>query len=383
MNFNLTEVQQDFVNLAKDFGENKLAPTITERDHQGVFDRALVDEMLSLGFAGAYFEEKYGGIGEDGGDVLSYILAVEELAKYDAGMSITLSASVSLCANPIWQFGTDEQKDKYLTPLVEGTKLGAFGLTEPNAGTDASGQQTVAVKDADGNYILNGSKMFITNAGEADIYIVFAMTDKSQGTKGISAFILEKGMEGFTFGKKEDKMGIHTSQTMELVFQDVKVPKENLLGQEGKGFKIAMMTLDGGRIGVAAQALGIAEGALNDAVEYSKQRVQFGRPLCKFQSISFKLADMKMKIEAARNLVYKAAFKKQEGQPFTVDAAIAKRVASDVAMEVTTEAVQIYGGYGYSEEYPVARHMRDAKITQIYEGTNEVQLMVTGGALLR
>ncbi len=380
MDFNLTDVHQEFINLAADFGKKKLAPTITERDHQGIFDEDLVSEMLGLGLCGAYFEEKYGGAECD---VLSYILAVEELAKYDAGMSITLSATVSLCANPIWQFGTEAQKEKYLTPLVEGTKLGAFGLTEPNAGTDASGQQTVAVKNEDGSYTLNGSKIFITNGGAADIYIVFAMTDKTQGNHGISAFIVEKGMPGFTFGKKEDKLGIHTSQTMELVFQDVKVPAENLLGQEGKGFKIAMMTLDGGRIGVAAQALGIAEAALQDAVEYSKQRVQFGKPLCKFQSISFKLADMKMKVEAARFLVYKAACKKHEGQPFTVDAAIAKRVASDVAMEIATEAVQIFGGYGYSEEYPVARHLRDAKITQIYEGTNEVQLMVTAGALLR
>ena len=381
MAFNLTDVHQEFINLAAGFGKKKLAPTITERDHQGIFDEDLVSEMLGLGLCGAYFEEKYGGAECD---VLSYILAVEELAKYDAGMSITLSATVSLCANPIWQFGTEAQKEKYLTPLVEGKKLGAFGLTEPNAGTDASGQQTVAVKNEDGSYTLNGSKIFITNGGAADIYIVFAMTDKSQGShNGISAFILEKDMPGFTFGKKEDKLGIHTSQTMELVFQDVKVPAENLLGQEGQGFKIAMKTLDGGRIGVAAQALGIAEAALQDAVEYSKQRVQFGKPLCKFQSISFKLADMKMKVEAARLLVYKAACKKQEDQPFSVDAAIAKRVASDVAMEIATEAVQIFGGYGYSEEYPVARHLRDAKITQIYEGTNEVQLMVTSSALLR
>lgn len=381
MDFNLTDVHQEFINLAAGFGKKKLAPTITERDHQGIFDEDLVSEMLGLGLCGAYFEEKYGGAECD---VLSYILAVEELAKYDAGMSITLSATVSLCANPIWQFGTEAQKEKHLTPLVEGKKLGAFGLTEPNAGTDASGQQTVAVKNEDGSYTLNGSKIFITNGGAADIYIVFAMTDKSQGShNGISAFILEKDMPGFTFGKKEDKLGIHTSQTMELVFQDVKVPAENLLGQEGQGFKIAMKTLDGGRIGVAAQALGIAEAALQDAVEYSKQRVQFGKPLCKFQSISFKLADMKMKVEAARLLVYKAACKKQEDQPFSVDAAIAKRVASDVAMEIATEAVQIFGGYGYSEEYPVARHLRDAKITQIYEGTNEVQLMVTSSALLR
>ena len=379
MDFNMTEDQQMFVKLAKDFGEKRLAPTITERDHQGIFDEAIIKEMLEMGLGGTYFPEEYGGAGAD---VLSYIMTVEELAKYDAGVSITLSGTVSLCANPIFEYGTEEQKKKFLTPLCEGTKLGAFGLTEPNAGTDASGQQTVAVKEGD-HYILNGSKIFITNAGAADIYIVFAMTDKSQGNHGITAFILEKGMEGFTFGKKEDKLGIHTSQTMELVFQNVKVPAENMLGQEGKGFKIAMQTLDGGRIGVAAQALGIAEAALKDAVEYSKQRVQFGKPICKFQAISFKLADMAMKIEAARNLVYKAAMKKQEKKPYSVDAAMAKCYASDVAMEVAVDAVQIFGGYGYSEEYPVARHMRDAKITQIYEGTNEVQRMVTSGALLR
>jgi alkylation response protein AidB-like acyl-CoA dehydrogenase len=379
MDFELDDVQKEFVRLAHSFGEKKLAPTIMERDHKGIYDENLTKELLDMGMGGIYFPEQYGGAEAD---VLSYILVVEELAKFDAGVSITLSGTVSLCANPIWQFGTDAQKEKYLTPLCEGTKLGAFGLTEPNAGTDASGQQTVAVKEGD-HYVLNGSKIFITNAGAADIYVVFAMTDKSKGNHGITAFIIEKGMEGFTFGKKEDKLGIHTSQTEELIFQDVKVPAENLLGEEGKGFKIAMMTLDGGRIGVAAQALGIAEAALADAVEYSKQRVQFGRPLCKFQSISFKLADMKMQIEAARNLVYKAATRKQAGIPFSLDAAIAKRVASDVAMRVSTEAVQIFGGYGYSEEYPVARHMRDAKITQIYEGTNEVQLMVTAGALLR
>ena len=379
MDFNMTEDQQMFVKLAKDFGEKRLLPTVSERDHKHEYDGAIVKEMLEMGLAGTYFPEAYGGAGAD---ILSYIMTVEELAKYDAGVSITLSADVSLCANPIYEFGTDAQKEKYLKPLCEGTMLGAFALTEPNAGTDAAGQQTVAAKEGD-HYVLNGSKIFITNGGAADVYIVFAMTDKSQGTKGISAFILEKGMEGFTFGKKEDKMGINTSQTMELVFQNVKVPAENLLGQEGKGFKIAMMTLDGGRIGVAAQALGIAEVALADAVEYSKQRAQFGRPICKFQTISFKLADMATKIEAARHLVYKAAMKKQEGKPYSVDAAMAKMFASDIAMEVTTEAVQIFGGYGYSEEYPVARHMRDAKITQIYEGTNEVQRMVVSGAVLR
>jgi alkylation response protein AidB-like acyl-CoA dehydrogenase len=379
MDFNMTEDQQMFVKLAKDFGEKRLAPTIVERDHKDIYDEAIIKEMLEMGLGGTYFPEEFGGAGAD---ILSYIMTVEELAKYDAGVSITLSADVSLCANPIFEYGTDEQKKKYLTPLCEGTKLGAFGLTEPNAGTDSAGQQTIATKDGD-NYILNGSKIFITNGGAADIYIVFAMTDKTQGNKGITAFILEKGMEGFTFGKKEDKMGIHTSQTMELVFQNVKVPAANVLGQVGKGFKIAMQTLDGGRIGVAAQALGIAEAALADAIEYSKQRVQFGKPICKFQAIAFKIADMATKIEAARHLVYKAAMLKQNKQPYGVAAAMAKMYASDIAMEVATDAVQIFGGYGYSEEYPVARHMRDAKITQIYEGTNEVQRMVTSGALLR
>ena len=383
MDFKLNDLQKDIVKTVHDYCEKKIKPDIGERDHAGDFGEEHVKALMQdMGIAGIYYPEEYGGMGNDGGDVLTYILCVEEIAKYDAGMAATVSASISLGTNPIWQYGTEEQKKKYLEPLVTGEKLGAFCLTEPGAGTDAAMQQTTAVKDGD-HYILNGNKIFITNGGAADIYIIFAMTDKSKGNHGITAFILEDGMPGFTFGKKEDKMGIHTSQTMELVFQDVKVPAENMLGEEGKGFKIAMMTLDGGRIGVAAQALGIAEAALADAVEYSKQRVQFGKPLCKFQSISFKLADMKMQIEAARNLVYKAACKKQEGKPFTVDAAIAKRVASDVAMRVTTEAVQIFGGYGYSEEYPVARHMRDAKITQIYEGTNEVQLMVTGGALLR
>ena len=385
MDFNLTEVQQDFMNLARDFGEKRLAPTIMERDHQGIYDDALIAELLSLGITGAYFEEKYGGAGDDGGDVLSYILAVEELAKYDAGVSITLSATVSLCANPIWQFGTEEQKEKFLVPLVEGTKLGAFGLTEPNAGTDASGQQTVAVKNDDGTYTLNGSKIFITNGGHADIYIVFAMTDKSKGNHGITAFILEDGMPGFTYGKKEDKMGIHTSVTMELVFQDVKVPAENMLGEEGKGFKIAMMTLDGGRVGVGAQALGIAEGAYNAALQYAKERTQFGKQIAKFQAVSFMLADMKLKIETARLAVYKAAWKMSQPdvKSYSVDAAIAKKYASDVAMQVTTDAVQVFGGYGFTREYPVERYMRDAKITQIYEGTNQVQQMVISGAILR
>lgn len=325
------------------------------------------------------FPEAYGGAA---GDVLSYILAVEELSKVDDGIGITLSATVSLCAWPIYAYGTEEQKQKYLVPLVEGEKLGAFGLTEPNAGTDAAAQQTVAVADGD-DYILNGSKVFITNGGEAETYVVFAMTDKSRGTRGITAFIVEKDMPGFTFGKKEHKMGIHTSLTNELVFQNVRLPKENMLGKVGEGFKIAMSTLDGGRIGVAAQALGIAQGALDHAIRYSKERVQFGKPIAHNQALAFMMADMATKIDAARLLVYRAAYLKDQGLPYSKEAAMAKLYASDIAMEVTTDAVQIFGGYGYSREYPVERLMRNAKITQIYEGTNQVQRMVISGSILK
>ena len=379
MDFALTEDQQMIQQMAKDFAEQKLAPTVVERDEKHIFDRDLVAEMAEAGFNGVCFPEEYGGIGND---YLSYILAVEELSKVDDGMGITLSVNVSLCAGPIFSYGTEEQKQKYLRPIAEGAHIGAFGLTEPSAGTDAASQQTVAVLEGD-HYVLNGNKIFITNGGEADTYVVFAMTDKSKGLKGISAFILEKGMEGFTFGKRESKMGGHTSATCELVFQDVKVPKENLLGKEGEGFKIAMTTLDGGRIGVAAQALGIAEAAMEHAIAYSKERQQFGRPISAFQAIAFKIADMAIKIDAARFLVYRAAYLKGAGKPFSKEAAMAKAFASDVAMEVTTEAVQIYGGYGYTTDYPVERLMRNAKITQIYEGTNEVQRIVISGALLR
>ena len=379
MEFKLTEDQKMVQKLARDFAEKRLAPTVSERDHKEEFSRTLTDEMGELGLTGICFPEEYGG---SGGDVMSYILAVEELSKADDGVGITLSATVSLCAWPIYAYGTEEQKQKYLVPLAEGEKLGAFGLTEPNAGTDASGQQTVAVLDGE-DYILNGSKIFITNAGEAETYIVFAMTDKAKGMKGISAFIVEKDMPGFTFGKKEHKMGIHTSLTNELVFQDVRIPKENLLGKIGEGFKIAMSTLDGGRIGVAAQALGIAQAALDHAIKYSKERVQFGKPIASNQAIAFMMADMATKIDAARLLIYRAAYLKDQGLPYSKEAAMAKMYASDIAMEVTTDAVQIYGGYGYSREYPVERLMRNAKITQIYEGTNQVQRMVISGAILR
>ena len=379
MQFKLTEDQAMVQKLARDFAEKRLAPTVSERDHKEEFSRALADEMGELGLTGICFPEEYGG---SGGDVMSYILAVEELSKIDDGIGITLSATVSLCAWPIYAYGTEEQKQKYLVPLAEGEKLGAFGLTEPNAGTDAAGQQTVAVLDGD-DYILNGSKIFITNGGEAETYVIFAMTDKAKGMKGISAFIVEKDMPGFSFGKKEHKMGIHTSLTNELVFQDVRLPKENLLGKVGEGFKIAMSTLDGGRIGVAAQALGIAQAALDHAIKYSKERVQFGQPIAKNQAIAFMMADMATKIDAARLLIYRAAYLKDQGLPYSKEAAMAKLFASDSAMDITSDAVQIFGGYGYSREYPVERLMRNAKITQIYEGTNQVQRMVISGAILR
>lgn len=379
MEFTLNEEQEAIQSLVKDFAQKKVAPGVHERDENHLFDRSLADAMGELGFNGLCFPEEYGGAGCD---YLSYILAVEELSKVDDGIGVTLSATVSLGAWPIFAYGTEAQKQKYLRPIAEGQHMAAFGLTEPNAGTDAAAQQTTAVLEGD-YYVLNGSKIFITNGGEAETYIVFAMTDKAKGLKGISAFIVEKGTAGFSFGKKEEKLGIHSSVTMELVFQNVKIPKENLLGQEGSGFKIAMATLDGGRIGIAAQALGIAQGALDYAVQYAKERVQFGKPIAQNQAIAFMLADMATEIDAARLLTYRAAVLKDKGLPYSKEAAMAKLYASDAAMKVTTDAVQIFGGYGYSREYPVERLMRNAKITQIYEGTNQVQRMVVSGALLR
>ena len=379
MIFELNEEQQMMQKMVREFAEKKVAPGAHERDEAEQFSRELYDSMAELGVTGICFPEEYGGAG---GDTLSYILAVEELCRADDGLGISLSATVSLCAWPIFAYGTEAQKKKYLVPLAEGNTMGAFGLTEPNAGTDAASQQTVAVLDGD-HYVLNGSKIFITNAQEAETYIVMAMTDKSRGTRGISAFIVEKGTPGFTFGKKEHKMGIRSSITMELIFQDARIPAENLLGKVGDGFKIAMTTLDGGRIGVAAQALGIAQAALDHAVKYSKERVQFGKPIAANQAIAFMIADMATKVEAARLLVYRAAYCKDHGMPYSKEAAMAKLFASDAAMCVTTDAVQIFGGYGYSREYPVERLMRNAKITQIYEGTNQVQRMVVSGAVLR
>jgi len=379
MDFQFTEEQKMMQKMAKEFAEKKLAPGAAERDEKEEFSRELYNEMVDMGFTGICFPEQYGGAG---GDYISYIAVLEEIGKSDSGLNVSLSATVSLTAWPLFAYGTEEQKQKYLVPLVEGSKMGAFALTEPNAGTDAASQQTVAVLSGD-HYNITGSKIFITNGGEAETYIVFAMTDKSKGMKGITAFIMEKGMPGFTFGKKEHKMGIRSSQTMELVFQDVKVPVANMLGKEGEGFKIAMTTLDGGRIGIAAQALGLAGAALEAAIKYSKERVQFGKPIAANQAIGFMLADMATRLDAARLLTYRAAYLKQAGLPYSKEAAMAKMYASDAAMAITTDAVQIFGGYGYSREYPVERLMRDAKITQIYEGTNQVQRMVISGAILR
>ena len=382
MDFKLTEMQLDIANLAKDFAEKRLLPTVKERDEKETFDRSILDEMGQLGLLGIPWSEEEGGVGAD---FLSLAVACEEIAKVDPSIALSFEVHTMLCSWPIWKFGTAEQKEKFLKPLAEGTALGAFGLTEPNAGTDALNGSTTAVKNEDGSYTLNGSKVFNTNGGEAEVTVVFAATDKSKGAKGMSAFIVEKGMEGFTYGKEEVKMGIRASVQRELVFQNVRIPAENLLGKEGDGFKIAMMTLDGGRVGVGVQALGIAEGAYNEAVKYAKERVQFGKPIATKQAIAFMLADMKIKIETARLAVYKAAWKM--GQPdvksYSMDASIAKKYASDIAMQVTTDAVQVFGGYGFTREYPVERYMRDAKITQIYEGTNQVQQMIISGSILQ
>ena len=378
MNFNFTDEQKLLKKLYKEFTENEVEPIAGEIDEEERFPVETVEKMKNNGMLGIPFPKKYGG---QGGDNQAYVMLVEELSKACGTTGVIVSAHTSLCCAPIYEFGTEEQKQKYLVPLAKGEKLGAFGLTEANAGTDAAGQQTKAVLDGD-HYILNGSKIFITNAANADIFIVMAMTDKSKGTRGISAFIVEKDYEGFSIGKKELKMGIRGSATCELIFEDVKVPKENLLGREGKGFSIAMKTLDGGRIGIAAQALGIAQGAIDETVKYVKERKQFGRPIAKFQNTQFQLADMQTKVDAARLLVYRAAFNKDNKLAYSNEAAMAKLFASEISMEVTTKAVQLHGGYGYTREYPVERMMRDAKITEIYEGTSEVQKMVVSAHML-
>ncbi len=378
MDFNLSKEHAMAQQLFREFAQKEAEPLAQEIDETGRFPDETVAKMKKYGFLGIPYAKEFGG---QGCDTLTYVLAVEELAKVCATTAVIVSAHTSLCCGAIDKYGSTEQKEKFLTPLAKGEKLGAFALTEPEAGTDAGGVQTKAELVGD-EYILNGSKIFITNAGKADTYVVFALTDPSQGTRGMSAFIVEKGTPGFTFGKPEAKMGIHASSTCELIFIDCHVPKENLLSQEGKGFGIAMGTLDGGRIGIAAQALGIAQGALDKVVAYVQQRKQFGRPLAKFQNTQFKLADMETEIQAARYLVYKAAIAKDTQKRFSMEAAVAKLKASRTAMAVTTEAVQLMGGYGYMRDYDVERMMRDAKITEIYEGTSEVMEMVISKTLL-
>ena len=379
MDFVLSKEQEMARGLFRQFAETEVKPLAQEVDETEHFPIETVKKMQKYGFMGIPFSKEMGG---QGCDSLTYAICVEELSRVCGTTGVIVSAHTSLGAEPINKFGTPEQKQKYLIPLAKGEKLGAFGLTEPGAGTDAAGQQTKAVLEGD-HYVLNGSKIFITNGGQADIYIIFAMTDKSKGTKGISAFIVEKDFPGFSIGTKEKKMGIRGSSTTELIFENCIVPKENLLGQEGTGFGIAMTTLDGGRIGIASQALGLAQGAFDETVAYVKERKQFGRSIAQFQNTQFQLADMKTKIEAARLLVYNAAIAKDTKKRFSVEAAMAKLYAAEVAMEVTTKCVQLHGGYGYTREYPVERMMRDAKITEIYEGTSEVQRMVISGDLLR
>lgn len=381
MNFDLTEEQNLIRDMVREFAVAEVAPTAKIRDEEERFDRALMFDRLSeLGLTGIVFPEEYGG---GGADYISYAIAVEELSRVCASTGVTLSAHLSLCANPIYLFGSEEQKQQFLVPLAKGEKMGAFGLTEPSAGSDAGGTKTTAVREGN-EWILNGTKIFITNGGEAETYVVFARTDKNaQKHFGISAFILEKGTPGFSFGKKEQKLGIRSSPTLELIFENCRIPATNILGEEGQGFKIAMKTLDGGRIGIASQALGIAQGALDAAVNYAKERKQFDIPIGKFQGVQFQLADMATQIEAVRLLVYSAAYKAGNGQSYSQASAMAKLMASETAMKVATQAVQILGGYGYTRDFPVERMMRDAKITEIYEGTSEIQRLVIGAALLR
>ena len=388
MDFGLSKKHEMARSLFKEFAENEVKPLAQEVDETEKFPTGTVEKMAKYGFLGIPVPKELGG---QGCDILTYAMCVEELSKVCGTTGVIVSAHTSLCVDPILTFGTPEQKEKYVPDLASGKKLGAFGLTEPMAGTDAQGQQTKAVLDGD-EWVLNGSKCFITNGKEADVYIVIAVTGKvekrGRTMKEISAFIVEKGTPGFTFGVKEKKMGIRGSSTYELIFTDCRIPKENLLGKQGKGFNIAMHTLDGGRIGIAAQALGLAEGALETTIAYVKERKQFGRSIAQFQNTQFQLADMATKVKAAQLIVYRAALKKDEYQAgakvsYSVEAAMAKLYAAEVAMEVTTKCVQLHGGYGYIREYDVERMMRDAKITEIYEGTSEVQRMVISGALLK
>lgn len=379
MIFKLTEEQEMIRKTVRDFAEGEISPKAGPMDEAEQYDYSLWEKMAEMGLTGVPFPEEYGGAGMDN---ICYAIAVEELSRICASSGVLISAHTSLGSWPIYAFGTEEQKQKYLIPMAEGEKIGALGLTEPSAGTDAGAVKTSAVLDGD-EYVLNGSKIFITNGEVGDVYVVIVSTDKAKKHRGTAAFIVEKGTPGFSFGKKEEKMGIRASATYELVFENCRVPKENMLGEDGQGFKIALMTLDGGRIGIAAQALGIAQGAFDEAVKYSKIREQFGKPISAFQGIQWMLADMATRIDAARLLVYRAAYLKDNGEPYGKESAMAKLYASECAMWVTTKAVQIFGGYGYTREYPMERMMRDAKITEIYEGTSEVQRIVIASNILR
>ncbi|MDO5575312.1 MAG: acyl-CoA dehydrogenase [bacterium] len=384
MDFALSKEHEMMRKLFSDFAQNEVKPLAQEVDETEEFPRETTNKMAKLGFLGIPVPKEYGG---QGCDVLAYAMCVEELSKVCGTTGVIVSAHTSLCIDPIMTYGTEEQKQKYVVPLAKGEKLGAFGLTEPGAGTDAQGQQTKAVLDGD-EYVINGSKIFITNGKEADVYVIFAITGVQEDARGrkkklISAFIVEKGTPGFTFGTKEKKMGIRGSSTYELIFTDCRIPKENMLGKEGKGFGIAMHTLDGGRIGIAAQALGLAEGALESTIAYVKERKQFGKAIGSFQNTQFQIADMATKVKAAQLLVYRAAIAKSTQKVYSEEAAMAKLYAAEVAMEVTTKAVQLHGGYGYTREYDVERMMRDAKITEIYEGTSEVQRMVISANVMK
>ena len=372
MEFGYSKEQVLLREMYKKFAETEIKPLAEELDEEERLPVESIPKLARYGFMGIPFPKEYGGAG---GNYLTYAMAVEELGKVCATTAVIVSAHTSLCAGPIYYFGTEEQKQKYLVPLAKGEKIGAFGLTEPSAGTDSSMQQTTAVLDGD-EYVLNGTKVFITNAGYADIYVVIAMTDKSKGNKGISAFIVEKGTPGFSVGKKERKMGIRGSATCDLIFENCRIPKENILGKEGQGFKIAMQTLDGGRIGIASQALGIMQGAIDECVKYVMERRQFGKKIGQFQNTQFELADMATKAEAAKLLVYEAAATKDAGKPYSHLSAMCKYFAGSTASDITRRCLQLFGGYGYTRDYPVERMMRDAKITEIYEGTSEVQKMV-------
>ena len=383
MDFKLSKEQEMLRKLFRDFAQNEVKPLAALVDEEEMFPEETVKKMAKLGMMGIYFPKKYGGAGAD---VLSYAIAIEELSKVCATTGVILSGHTSLCVAPIYENGTEEQKMKYMPKLCSGEWLGAFGLTEPGAGTDAQGQQTTAVKNENGDWVLNGSKIFITNAGYADVFIIIAVTGtvldkRGRKTKEISAFIVERTDPGFKVGKHEKKMGIRGSSTCELIMEDCVIPADRLLGKQGKGFAIAMKTLDGGRIGIAAQALGIGEGAVEETIAYTKERMQFGKRISQFQNTQFQLADMHTRMQAAQYLVYAAAVKKQNGEPYGMDAAMAKLFAAEAASDVTRRAVQLFGGYGYTRDYPVERMMRDAKITEIYEGTSEVQRMVISGGL--